>query len=276
MTQDAADRARRTFFSLRFGMIVMVAMLLISVVLQIVVTDDMCRLNSISAYYYTPVKSMFVGALCAIGVSLMAYQGRMDTENVLLDYSGFLAFIVAYVPTGFEKGCSAQDASTSAGVVNNVFPLLAAGLVVTILACVRWWKRNGGSQPDVKANVVLGAVLVITVGLVAFGWLTFVYDYELFRAKAHGIAAYALFGGIFFVVVANARRRAGSWSPAKLIKFLYFWIAVVMLVTVAIFLYFYLGRDVKQAVFWVEAAMISEFAVFWSAQTHEFWHEDVS
>lgn len=38
------------------------------------------------------------------------------------------------------------------------------------------------------------------------------------------------------------------------------WVVVIMLLTVLIFLLFYLGLDVKHAVFGVEAAMIVEFA----------------
>lgn len=273
MTQTGEDRARRTFYSLRAGMIVMVAMLIASVALQIVRTDDWCWLTSISAYYYTPVRSMFVGALCAIGISLMAYQGRTDTENVLLDYSGFLAFIVAFVPTKFEAQCTAQAIDTSAAVTNNVIPLLAAGLVVTIWSCVRWWNVNEGSKPDVKAKVTLFVVLVITAALVAVGTYLFFHNRALFEAKAHGIAAYSLFGGIFLVVLVNVRRRA---KTAKLLLIGYFWVALTMALTVAAFLVAYLAFDVEHAVFVVEAAMIIEFAWFWLLQTSEFKHEQVT
>lgn len=278
MTQTSADRARRTFFSLRAGMIVMVALLIASVALQIFMTDQRCWLTSLSAYYYTPVRSMFVGALCAIGVSLLAYQGRTDTENVLLDYSGFLAFIVAFVPTGFEKRCSAEDTDASAAVTNNVIPLLAAGLVVTIWACCRWWSENGRSKPDEKAKVTLFVVLVFTALLVAVGTWLFFNNRQGFEDYAHGTAAFALFGGIFFVVVVNVARKARMIQGFKVVQLAgigYFWIALIMLLTVSAFLVAKFGMDFEHAVFAVEAAMIVEFAVFWMVQTYEFKHEQV-
>lgn len=255
-------------------MIVMVALLFGSVVLQIYGTDEGCSLTSISAYFYTPVRSMFVGMLCAIGISLVAYQGRTDTENVALDYSGFLAFIVAFVPTGFEKRCSAQDVDTSAAVTNNIIPLLVAGLVVTVWACAKWWKDNGGSKPDRKGKVALFAALLVTLALVIVGTWFFFNDRQRFEENAHGTAAYALFAGIFFVVIVNVVRKAGkNYEFANLVRIGYFWVALFMLATVSAFLVAYLGYEVEHAVFWVEAAMIFEFAVFWVIQTYEFKHE---
>ncbi len=62
-------------------------------------TGQSCFLRSISAYYYTPVRTVFVGSLCAIGVVLIAYKGHSPEEDVLLNFSGFMAFVVAMVPT---------------------------------------------------------------------------------------------------------------------------------------------------------------------------------
>ena len=42
---------------------------------------------------------MFIGALCAIGALLIVYKGSKDTEDVLLNLAGILAFVVAFVPT---------------------------------------------------------------------------------------------------------------------------------------------------------------------------------
>jgi hypothetical protein len=270
MTPKDDEAARRTFLAVRAGLIVMVAMLGGSVLLQIYGTDNGCSLTSISAYYYTPVRSMFVGMLCAMGISLLAYQGCTDTENVLLDYSGFLAFVVAFVPTGFEQRCSAEDVDTSAAVTNNVIPLLVAGFVVTVWACAKWLKDNGGSKPDENGKVALLVAWLVTLLLVISGTWLFFNEHQWFEDNAHGAAAYSLFGGIFLVVVVNTLRKAKKdYSLGHLVKIGYFWIAVVMAVTIAVFLAVYLGTDFEHAVFWVEASMISEFALFWSFQTHE-------
>jgi hypothetical protein len=56
-------------------------------------------LSSISAYYYTPAQGVFVGALAAIGVCMIALQGTTQAEDVLLNIGGMFAPVVAFVPT---------------------------------------------------------------------------------------------------------------------------------------------------------------------------------
>ncbi|WP_255583711.1 hypothetical protein [Dietzia sp. ANT_WB102] len=55
--------------------------------------------NSISAFYYTPARGLFVGTLVAIGVALVAYRGYTRGENRLLNAAGMLAMVVALFPT---------------------------------------------------------------------------------------------------------------------------------------------------------------------------------
>ena len=94
-----------TYRYLRGAMIALLLMLLLSVGYQWWwETDHSCWLGSISAYYYTPARSVFVGSLCALGASLIAYKGHSPEEDVLLNFSGFMAFVVAMVPTVPDAG----------------------------------------------------------------------------------------------------------------------------------------------------------------------------
>lgn len=74
-----------------------VASALVSVVIER--SRATCWGESISGYYYTPSRNVFVGALVVIGVSLIAIKGSTDREDVLLNLAGVLAPIVAFVPT---------------------------------------------------------------------------------------------------------------------------------------------------------------------------------
>lgn len=56
-------------------------------------------LGSINAYYYTPVRGMFAGALLGIGVCLVCIRGSTTVEDVLLNAAGMLAPVVALIPT---------------------------------------------------------------------------------------------------------------------------------------------------------------------------------
>jgi hypothetical protein len=57
--------------------------------------------GSISAYYYSGVRELFVGMLCAIGVFLVIYKVAERTrEGRVSTYAGLAVIVVALFPTG--------------------------------------------------------------------------------------------------------------------------------------------------------------------------------
>ena len=57
--------------------------------------------GSLSAYYYSGLREVFVGTLCAIGVFLVTYKvAERSRENRLSIYAGASAIVVALFPTG--------------------------------------------------------------------------------------------------------------------------------------------------------------------------------
>jgi len=54
---------------------------------------------SISAYYHTPMRDLFVGVLVAIGACLYLYKGFSERENKALNCAGIFAVAVAFLPT---------------------------------------------------------------------------------------------------------------------------------------------------------------------------------
>ena len=61
------------------------------------VTSDLP--DSMSAYYYTDTRNLFVGALCALGVFLISYAGFDDWDRWLTNVAGGGAILVAFLPT---------------------------------------------------------------------------------------------------------------------------------------------------------------------------------
>ncbi len=57
------------------------------------------RPDSMSGYYYTPMRNIFVGALCALGVFLIAYDGYDNVDRWLTNIAGLCAIGVAFCPT---------------------------------------------------------------------------------------------------------------------------------------------------------------------------------
>jgi hypothetical protein len=55
--------------------------------------------ESMSGYYYTDMRNIFVGALCALGVFLVAYAGYDDVDRWITNIAGLAAIGVALCPT---------------------------------------------------------------------------------------------------------------------------------------------------------------------------------
>lgn len=55
--------------------------------------------GSVSGYYYSPVRNIFVGVLCALGLFLIAYVGYDLGDRLVTDAAGVFAVGVALFPT---------------------------------------------------------------------------------------------------------------------------------------------------------------------------------
>src|SRR5690606_7860202 len=147
MVMKQGDPARLTYRYLRVAIVAVVLVLFVSLTMQIVA--DHGRLGSgeewwhasISAYFYSPVQSIFVGALVGIGTCLIAIKGRRGAEEVLLNFAGMFAFVVALVPTPLDAAmCTEQPycLDVPERVGNNVGTLLLVGGLVMLLST---WPR---------------------------------------------------------------------------------------------------------------------------------------
>src|SRR5271166_5118886 len=94
----------RVYRHLRLAMVVLVAFLAASVVFARL--SATCLQSTISDYYFTSAHPVFIDAICALGACLIVYQGSSNTEDALLNFSGFLAFVVALVPTARPNRCA--------------------------------------------------------------------------------------------------------------------------------------------------------------------------
>ena len=54
---------------------------------------------SLSGYYYTPMRNVFVGALCGLAVFLVAYRGYDRSDTVITNGAGLAAIAAALCPT---------------------------------------------------------------------------------------------------------------------------------------------------------------------------------
>jgi hypothetical protein len=123
--KSSADLQRHiesTYLSLRVGIA------LIGVTLPVMLwlggsTAGSSLLGSMSAYYYTGMRNVFVGALCAVGVALVLYKGFSREEDLALSLAGVLAICVALFPTA-EGG--------QRTIVSNVHVIAAVGFFLCL------------------------------------------------------------------------------------------------------------------------------------------------
>lgn len=267
MDSDHRTAVLNTYRYLRLAMIAVVIMLGAAIGAQR--AGAACWQTSISAYYFTAAHSVFVAALCAIGACLIVYKGNTDTEDVVLNFSGFLSFVVAFVPTQREALCGAglpAAYEVGPGVRNNVLALIVAGVLAeaTRVFISRNVERQPASGWAVRATLIGWAV--IGVGIVGYIWFP-----ASFEARGHTVAAVTMFIGIIGVVILNALsaqsvpQRAGFVGTYKLI-------AALMAVLLAAIIVIRLSLPAwDHIVIWVEAVLIGTFAAFWLVQTRELW-----
>ncbi|MDL9935276.1 hypothetical protein QSJ18_00810 [Gordonia sp. ABSL1-1] len=290
---------RATYRSLRLSMIALILMLGFAILWQAAISEWRFQ-TSISAYFYTGVHPVFIGALCALGALLMAYKGSTRVEDVLLNFSGYFAFFVAFIP------CRRPDPIYGPGALPETFPAdtdieiaVAAAFVVGLLGLALWgftsdWRSVGGSVIDV-AHMSLGPTSIAVdlawlariggwvITLILFG--LYIWDREALTDYGHYIAAIGMFVGLGMVVAYNAvmgalvnAERNGTSVAAEIRQgrpLIYAALAFGMelAVIVAVVLGALGHGSSPHGLISVEAVLLILFAIAWAVQSHELWDE---
>lgn len=263
--------AKKTYNYVRLAIVGLVVALTASVVLEWAL-NARCIEGSISAYYYTPAHSVFVGSLVAIGVLLIAIKGTR-TEDLFLNLAGFMAPIVALVPTKVPEAkhqCSDTPLpfdEVRSMVNNNALAMLLAGLVVYVAVWRISRRRGDDSTPLLKDNRnKLG--LVVSAAVLALGTYLYFGQEQWFADHAHLASAGLMFVFIGVVVLINAlATKHATYRTAYWAVF-----AAMVLSGVVIGLYVLFGPEWRHAVLVIEVLEIVPFLVFWALQSAELWN----
>lgn len=273
---DPAQNPVKTYRYLRLAMPTLVVLLFAAISVEWSAAGRRCLQESISAYYFTPVQSVFVGALVAIGVCLVAIRGNTDTEDVLLNAAGMFAPLVAFVPTPEEGTCRSVPApafDTASNVANNVAALLVMGLVAVTVAALLARADPPAAGWRARSSIGLAAACL----LLAVVALTFCLARADFVRLAHYAAAFPMFACIVGVVALNARglgdrhvmagrRRMPAYTNRYAV------VAVLMVGSTVVMYGWRVLFGWDHAVLWIEGTLIVLFAVFWAMQTQELWN----
>ncbi len=112
--------------------------------------------DSMSSYYYTHMRNIFVGALCALGVFLIAYAGYDDWDRWITNIAGIGAVGVAMCATkptvcGPKGPCAApavRSMTTEQNVVGDIHLVFAVIAFVALgVMALRFAKLPPTDQP---------------------------------------------------------------------------------------------------------------------------------
>jgi hypothetical protein len=253
--------------------------------------------QSISDSYQGPVRDVFVGALMATGIAMIAYKGRSKLEDYALNFAGFNAFFVALVPNNFTQVLnSATIESIGTGEIvarnqtlTNLRLVLLALLITAVLFVIldygfmHWEAFRWTGAPRVARILVLISwaaeiffVVVIVGGVLAgreelFGLSIF--------GMLHFVAAGLLIGNLSFAVASRAwsqslrtplERRAATANPASA-RAAYVTIVVLMWAGIVIGGWC-IYNNVNYSVIVTEYFEILMFVIFWAMATRKDWN----
>jgi hypothetical protein len=127
--------------------------------------------DSISAFYYTDMRNVLVGAMCAIGVYLLYYPGYDRGDNITATIAGAGAIVLALSPTTPPL----PAVPTSAQLISGIVHLTSASIFYVALAYLSYFRftRTSGtpSAQKLKRNVVYRTCAIIMIVSLALAGL---------------------------------------------------------------------------------------------------------
>jgi len=278
MTSDKLPgTAIKSHIYLRTAMVCLLAALGIGVLYQ-TGAQDFHLLSSVSAYYYTPAQTVFVGSLIGFGACLIALRGASDAEDLFLNLAGMFAIVVAVVPTsrgpdfrsavrlcaetragypGPTDGsvdCASVNALREAARANidnsmtTVLGVALLGLLATAVFVVLQRRKDRSAAAWWGFGVGAAVVLAVAIAYLATP--------DWYADTAHFAAAAGLMGCIVVVAMLNRKRQAGYAVTA---------VAIVVAAVAGLVLMATAGVSL----FWVEIVVAFLFLVYWVVQTLE-------
>ena len=114
--------------------------------------------SSVSQYYHTMMRDVFVAILCAIGVFLITYKGyekeadEWVSDNAASNIAGFAAILVALFPTTDAASATAKCLADS-NLIGMVH-LAAAVVFFGAIACISYFKFTRSVSDTLTAQKI--------------------------------------------------------------------------------------------------------------------------
>ena len=155
--------------------------------------------GSLSAYYYSGLREIFVGVLWAIGVFLIIYKlPERSRESILSTLAGLAVIVVAVFPTGKPgRGVAPTPLQDLLGETTvEAIHFGAAAVFISSLAVISWYfSAPRSDEPAARRSrwhLASAGVIVAALGLAAVAGITGEPDKGLLAAEWLGVWAFAL------------------------------------------------------------------------------------
>lgn len=157
--------------------------------------------NSISHYYYTNLRELFTGVLCAVGLFLIRYKGTKNpdfwkNDSLLTNIAGVMAFGIALFPTNPDD-CSQKiyslipDCSKVFGMIHYLFA--AVFFIVLAIVSINVFTIGQMENKNIPVSMInenkiykiCGYLMLCFIALIpVFAALKFSYTTLIFEALA--------------------------------------------------------------------------------------------
>jgi hypothetical protein len=274
----ASTSTQRTYRYVRLGIIGAVLAIFVSLIAYATTSGWP---TSLSALYYTPARTVFVGALFAVSFGLLALSGH-SVEQAMLDLAGVVATIIAIVPTPIDEGdvpgraidCPGAPpcvpAPYVADIANGMVTFAVVGGAGVVLAVVLALVQRTISRS-------LLVVILVAAAIILGMTLWWALDPQTFVPWGHLVATIAFLACMAMASVAAAVDAGGTSFRALyiviavLFALSLFFVAVVSVLRLV-------GVDLVDAtgaplILIGEAIALALFGMFWVAQTVQNWDE---
>jgi len=157
--------------------------------------------SSISAYYHTNMRNLFVGLLCAIALFLFTYTGYDSTDATAGNIGCIFALGVAFFPTSYSgpvNSCITEI--TQNGIISTIHFTSAAGLFFTLAYfsicrftktkkepenCLKRFCFKKSDQKPAGRKLIRNRIYV-TCGLIMIGCIILIAVYKALGTSAMG------------------------------------------------------------------------------------------
>ncbi len=200
-TAPSAERYVRSYLIMRVavGVLGIAVPLLLVLGVWALFDDRPFARGSLSSYYYSGMREVFVGALCAIGVFLLTYKvAERSRENRLSIYAGAAVVVVALFPTGRPRGVGETPMQDLIGATTvEWIHYGAAAIFIASLAVISYYfskppPKKGNLPPSFwrRYHLVCAGLIAAALGLAALEGIAGWPDKGLLIAEAVAVWAF--------------------------------------------------------------------------------------